>query len=371
MIPFSNNGNVINPILSNSFPNVMNPMQTNSNLNMNSIASFPQSNNMNPMGMMNFPPNMNNLNMNTMNNNNNMMNNQYMNANNNYMYNNMNMNNINPNYNNINQNFNQNPNNINNNMNQNNLNENLLINKFNNLDLNKYKETLYKEKTNYKVSEATKLILQNNEINRGKLVANMTAVSPTLQCAICLDLVMTPVECKNCSKLFCKNCIESWLKTANECPNKHPFVKKEELDEWIKKALGKIFLKCPYKGCKSDYNYKYWTDHVKKCPFKSKGIQKLNDETTDGEDEPFIWEVIQFFVKDIHGKTHTFELPLSTTVLELKEKLREKTGFDVEAQRLTCNGKTMENPKMLEFYGLQKNQTIFQLARLKGGNSFL
>ena len=231
MIPFSNNGNVINPILSNSFPNVMNPMVSNSNLNMNSISSFPQSNNMNPMGMMNFPPNMNNLNMNTMNNNNNnnMMNNQYMNANNNYMYNNMNMNNIN------------------NNMNSNNLNENLLINKFNNLDLNKYKETLYKEKTNYKVSEATKLILQNNEINRGKLVANMTAVSPTLQCSICLDLVMTPVECGNCSKLFCKNCIENWLKTANECPNKHPFVKKEELDEWIKKALGKIFLKCPYK----------------------------------------------------------------------------------------------------------------------------
>ena len=32
------------------------------------------------------------------------------------------------------------------------------------------------------------------------------------------------------------------------------------------------------------------------------------------------------------------------------------------------NGKEMDNPKMLEFYGLQENQTITQLARLKGGN---
>ena len=354
MLPFSNNSNLMNPILANSFPNLVNPMLSNSNPN-----------NMN-MGMMNFSPNINNLNANFMNNN--MMTNINMNANINNMNNNMN--NINPNFNNMNQNFNQIPNNFGNNFNNNmnNFNENILINKLNNLNFNNYKETLYKEKTNYIVSDSTKLILNNNEINRGKLVANMTAVSPTLQCSICLDLVMTPVECQNCSKLFCKNCIDSWLINAKECPNKHPFVKKEELDEWVKKALGKIFLKCPYKGCKSDYNYKYWTDHLKKCPFKSKGVQKLNDETTEGEDEPFIWEIIQFFVKDIHGKTHTFELPLSTTVLELKEKLKEKTGFDVEAQRLTCNGKTMENPKMLEFYGLQKNQTIFQLARLKGGN---
>lgn len=109
--------------------------------------------------------------------------------------------------------------------------------------------------------------------------------------------------------------------------------------------------------------------HVKKCKCKSKGVIKINDvETTYEEDEPFKWEEVQFFVKDIHNKTFTFTLPLSTTVKELKEKLEEKTGFKVEAQRLTCNGKEMSNPKMLEHYGLQKDQTIYQLGRLKGGN---
>ena len=85
-------------------------------------------------------------------------------------------------------------------------------------------------------------------------------------------------------------------------------------------------------------------------------------------EKPFEWESIQFFVKDINGKSHIFVLPLSTTVKELKEKLEIKTGFKVEDQRLTCNGKTMENNKLLEYYGLQPNQTIMQITRLKGGN---
>ena len=142
-----------------------------------------------------------------------------------------------------------------------------------------------------------------------------------------------PVECEDCSQLFFKDCIDNWLKNTNECPNKHPFIKKEELDDWVKKALGKIYLKCPYIGCGSDYAYKYWTEHVKKCPLKLKGIKK-SDNNDNTDDEPFIWDKVQFFVKDIHGKNVTFVLPLSTTVKELKEKLEEKTGFKVEAQRL-------------------------------------
>ena len=60
-------------------------------------------------------------------------------------------------------------------------------------------------------------------------------------------------------------------------------------------------------------------------------------------------------------------LPLSINVRELKEKLKEKTGFTVERQRLSCNEKNMQYDKMLEYYGIQANTTVFQLARLKGG----
>ena len=296
-----------------------------------------------------------------------------------FSMNNANQNNNMNNFMNMNQNCNMNSNlnnkmndNENYNINSNNSNESTINENLSELSLNTQNESIYQEKPNYEVSEETKLILNNNQIQRGKLVANKKTVSPTLQCAICMDLVMTPVECETCSKLFCKDCIDNWLKNSNECPNKHPFVKKEQLDDWIKIELGRIFIKCPYIGCGSDYAYKHWTKHVKKCRFKLKGVKKINndndEDTTEGGEEPFVWEKVQFFVKDIYNRTHTFILPLSTTVRELKEKLEEKTGLKVEAQRLTCNGKNMDNTKMLEYYGLQSDQTIFQLGRLKGGN---
>ena len=221
-----------------------------------------------------------NINMNQNINNMNLYANQNMNNINNI---NQNFNYMNPNLNNMNQDINQNINNINNfnanpinNNNLNSLNDNQLIFGMNNLNLtiNVPKETVYNEPINYQVSEETVKLLNSNEISRGELISNQTSVSPTLQCPICRDLVMNPVECKNCSKLFCKYCIDNWLKNTNQCPNKHIFEKKEELDDWIKIALGKIFLKCPFKGCRSDYAYKYWKAHVKKCIFKIKGCKK-------------------------------------------------------------------------------------------------
>ena len=363
--------NFMNQMIQNSFQNNMNSMNTNSQQNI--MMNYPTMGNMNNMNFLSMNANQKNNNMNYLTINNSNQNNNM----NNFM--NMNQscnvsNNLDSNLNNNINNFSMNNMDVNenNNMNSNNSNECTLIENLGECCLNNQKESIYQENPNYQVSAETKLILQNNQIQRGKLISNKKAISPTLQCAICMDLVMTPVECETCSKFYCKDCIDNWLKNSNECPNKHPFVKKEKLDDWVKLELGRTFLKCPYIGCGSDYAYQYWTKHVKKCHFKSKGVKKINndndEDTTEGGDEPFIWEKVQFFVKDIHDRTHTFMLPLSTTVRELKEKLEEKTGLKVEAQRLTCNGKQMDNPKMLEFYGLQNNQTIYQLSRLKGGN---
>ena len=208
----------------------------------------------------------------------------------------------------------------------------------------------------------------SNDLTRTNLVVQQDKLSPTLQCPICLDLVMEPVECLNCTKLFCKECITNWLNHSRQCPNKHSFIKKAKLDDWVNDILKKIFIKCPYNGCNSSYAYTTWINHTKKCACKSRGYVNLNaTNTTPTGDEIFEWEDIQFFVKDINNRTHTFCLPLSTTVRELKEKLKEKTGFSVREQRLTCNGKNMSDDKMLEYYGVQKNTTIYQLARLLGG----
>ena len=204
-----------------------------------------------------------------------------------------------------------------------------------------------------------------DELTRTNLVVDNNKLSPTLQCSICLDLVMEPIECNNCSKLFCKECINNWLKNSSECPNKHTFIRKSTLDDWIKPVLDRIFINCPYNGCNASYSHSVWSNHLKRCAFKSKGFKGAGD--TPIGDEIFEWKDVQFFVKDINNRNLTFLLPLSTTVRELKEKLKEKTGFTVEQQRLTCMGKNMADDKMLEYYGVQANTTIYQLARLKGG----
>ena len=356
---FGKNSNIMN-LNAHSYQNINQNMNINQNFNNNMNQGLNQ-NMMNQNININMNQNINNMNLNQ---------NQNMNNINNI---NQNFNSMNQNLNNMNQGINKNINNLNNfnanpinNNHLNSLDDNQLIFGMNNLDINVPKETVYNEPINYQVSEETVKLLNNNEISRGELISNQTSVSPTLQCPICRDLVMNPVECKNCSKLFCKYCIDNWLQNTNQCPNKHIFEKKEELDDWIKTALGKIFLKCPFIGCRSDYAYKYWKDHVKKCIFKSKGCKKKDDE--EEAKELFGWNPIQFFVKCIDGRTHLFNLPLSTTVKELKELLEAKVGFKVEAQVLSCNGKNMENNKLLEFYGLQPNQTILQMGRVHGGN---
>ncbi len=79
-------------------------------------------------------------------------------------------------------------------------------------------------------------------LTRTNLVTNNDKLSPTLQCSICLYFIMEPIEFKNCSKLFYKECINNWLKQSNECPNKHSFVKKAILDDSIKPILDKNYI---------------------------------------------------------------------------------------------------------------------------------
>lgn len=203
-----------------------------------------------------------------------------------------------------------------------------------------------------------------NELTRTYLIVNPNETTPSLQCPICLDLVIEPFECEKCGKIFCKECITSWLNNSpqKECPNKHKFERKLILDDWINNTLQKIYIKCPYNNCYSQYAYKAWFTHVKVCRAKANGIR---DETPTGE-EVFVDKEIQFFVKDLQNHSYLFKLPLSTTVKELKEKIKDKTGINVEDQRLIGNAKNMEDNKTLEFYYIQENSNINLVMRLKG-----
>ena len=122
-----------------------------------------------------------------------------------------------------------------------------------------------------------------NELTRTNLIVNPTQTTPSLQCPICLDLVIEPYECQQCGKIFCKDCITNWLNNSpeKECPLKHKFIRKLILDDWITQTLQKIYIECPYKTCYSQYAYSAWPTHVKVCIARTKGIRV---ETPTGEE---------------------------------------------------------------------------------------
>ena len=157
-----------------------------------------------------------------------------------------------------------------------------------------------------------------NELTRTNLIVNPNETTPSLQCPICLDLVIEPFECEECGKIFCKECITSWLNNSpqKECPNKHKYKKNLILDDWISNTLKKIYIKCPYNNCYSQYAYNAWFTHVKVCRRRESGIR---DETPTGE-EVFVDKEIQFFVKDLQDHNYLFKLLSKYNSKRIKRK---------------------------------------------------
>lgn len=91
----------------------------------------------------------------------------------------------------------------------------------------------------------------------------------TLICAICLDIVNTPVQANCCGKLFCKVCQENSIKQDDRCPYCRNTMKVFE-DKRCQLEINALKLKCPYhvrdcawSGCVSDLK-----KHLENCHYK-------------------------------------------------------------------------------------------------------
>ena len=78
----------------------------------------------------------------------------------------------------------------------------------------------------------------------------------------------------------------------------------------------------------------------------------------------------QIFVRTLTGKTLTIEVASDLTIEELKEKISKKTEIEPAEQRLIYAGKDLQDDRILSDYGIQKEQTVHLMMRMKGGTNF-
>ena len=106
---------------------------------------------------------------------------------------------------------------------------------------------------------------QINRINTKLFLKDFDEIVQEVECPICLQFPLEPIQCANCLKIFCEKC-----QINNKCPFcRYSFVKKE-LDRILKNIFGKLLLRCPNcdKYSKSNkLKVSEYISHLKSCDY--------------------------------------------------------------------------------------------------------
>ena len=84
----------------------------------------------------------------------------------------------------------------------------------------------------------------------------------SVECPLCLGILINPVMCMNCQNVYCKKCVDSWSKKDDKCPNRctNPNYQRSLSKNEI---LSKLKFQC--NGCKKEIQYENVENHKKIC----------------------------------------------------------------------------------------------------------
>ncbi|KAG2496175.1 hypothetical protein HYH03_005775 [Edaphochlamys debaryana] len=78
-------------------------------------------------------------------------------------------------------------------------------------------------------------------------------------------------------------------------------------------------------------------------------------------------DTLAVVVSLLSGANLKIETAASSTVRDLKLLLEQRTGLEPDAQRLLLRNKVVQDAERLADFGLQPQERIFMIARLRGG----
>ena len=109
---------------------------------------------------------------------------------------------------------------------------------------------------------------QINKIDTKYFLRDFSEIVQEVECPICLQFPLNPIQCSKCLKIFCKTC-----QIKNTCPICRDEFKEKELERILKNILDKLLLRC--QNCEK-YNKKLnlnkikvsqYVNHLSNCEF--------------------------------------------------------------------------------------------------------
>jgi hypothetical protein len=184
-----------------------------------------------------------------------------------------------------------------------------------------------------------------------------------ITCQICLNIVLLPISCAFCQKLFCRNCMDEWLLNNKKCPFDHIFQEAKII--FAKNILDKVKFYCPNKtlGCNKEIFYEDYFKHSQSdCQYL---IYKCNGCGTKGnkniiESHVKLCEQIEikceFCKASIKNKYYYSHLSLcderlmecEPCNLKIRQKEFAKHKFNCPEKILECEYCDQKYPKKIE-----------------------